>query len=596
MRELRHSKVRTILLLALVGSGGFLFGTRAIQAQGLEGMEVLTRGPVHEAFADLAGSGAETGLVIQKAPPAAIEEIPPEERPEGDEFAWIPGYWGWDEERNDFLWISGVWRVPPPDCNWTPGYWTQIEGGFQWVPGYWLPNSVEETFYLPPPPASLEEGPQSDPPSPDHIWVPGNWVWPEDRYVWQPGYWVQGSPDWVYTPTHYNWTPRGYVCVNGYWDYPIANRGMLFAPVYFSQPVYARPDFRYSPNVYIESGGLTNNLFRYPRYNHYVFGDYYGDESLHLGIVPWFQLDFGHHDYDPNYSHRRWERGRHDSRWSDQMQDDYRNRKEKVDTRPPRIFVDPRASSVSHPDGIRNNAVFAKPLQEVSKEKNPPHKLKKIDQGERDNLGKKGRDLRKFTEERAQRERVQARQIEAARANDQAAKIEKLAIPKSPIKSAQRPAKDGVKAPPALPQLPKPDLNAQPGERKGKGPNRETPKNEVLKKIGVPHDPLPVIQPKPNEANPNSIQGAPKADGAGTESKDRNPRGNLKQRNPQAPPPKAEVNPNQTVPKTKPKGKQGAKLQALPAPPPVTDPPPAQNQDAKGKGKGKDNSKGKDKK
>src|SRR3990172_5663797 len=113
MRDLRHSKVKTILLLALIGSGGFLFGTRGAQAQNVEGMEALTRRPVHEAFIELTGSGAETGLVIQKAPPAAIEEIPPEERPEGDEFVWIPGYWGWDEERNDFLWISGIWRVPP---------------------------------------------------------------------------------------------------------------------------------------------------------------------------------------------------------------------------------------------------------------------------------------------------------------------------------------------------------------------------------------------------------------------------------------------------------------------------------------------------
>lgn len=33
--------------------------------------------------------------------------LPPDQKPEGDDVAWIPGYWAWDDERNDFLWVSG---------------------------------------------------------------------------------------------------------------------------------------------------------------------------------------------------------------------------------------------------------------------------------------------------------------------------------------------------------------------------------------------------------------------------------------------------------------------------------------------------------
>ena len=43
-------------------------------------------------------------------PPEPIEELPPEYRPDGDNVRWIPGYWAWDDERQDFLWISGLWR------------------------------------------------------------------------------------------------------------------------------------------------------------------------------------------------------------------------------------------------------------------------------------------------------------------------------------------------------------------------------------------------------------------------------------------------------------------------------------------------------
>src|SRR5262245_60057927 len=100
------------------------------------GQEVLARGPVHEAYASTVETPAATP-VVQQQPPEAIEELPPDEKPAGDNVQWIPGYWQWDEERTDFIWISGFWRAPPPNRVWVPGSWRQVQGGFQWVSGFW---------------------------------------------------------------------------------------------------------------------------------------------------------------------------------------------------------------------------------------------------------------------------------------------------------------------------------------------------------------------------------------------------------------------------------------------------------------------------
>ena len=67
--------------------------------------------------------------------------MPPDQKPAGQNIQWIPGYWAWDVSRNDFLWISGIWRKPPPNSQWVPGYWHEVDGGHQWVSGTWIPVS-----------------------------------------------------------------------------------------------------------------------------------------------------------------------------------------------------------------------------------------------------------------------------------------------------------------------------------------------------------------------------------------------------------------------------------------------------------------------
>src|SRR5579871_4225498 len=85
---------------------------------GDDGVEVLTRGPVHEAFAEAVDANPQATPAVSKKPPEPIPELPPEQKPEGDKVEWISGYWAWDADRNDYIWVSGFWRTPPPGRVW----------------------------------------------------------------------------------------------------------------------------------------------------------------------------------------------------------------------------------------------------------------------------------------------------------------------------------------------------------------------------------------------------------------------------------------------------------------------------------------------
>ena len=236
----------------------------------------LASGPLHEAFAEPYETDIDEGAVVDQQPPDPIDEVPPESRPEGENISWIPGYWGWDPEAEEFVWISGLWREVPPDRRWVPGYWEQVDDGYQWVSGFWADANVQELNYLPLPPESLESGPNIAAPEGDHFWIPGCWEYQQTDYQWRPGYWAPARQDWVWVPDHYSWAPGGCVYIPGYWDYPLANRGVLFAPVSFRQPVYRQPGYSYVPATVINSAPLLLNLFVSRGYNHYFFGNYYG--------------------------------------------------------------------------------------------------------------------------------------------------------------------------------------------------------------------------------------------------------------------------------------------------------------------------------
>jgi hypothetical protein len=158
---------------------------------------VLATGPVHEAYAKPTTAAPQPGIIVPKQPPPPVPEVPPDVKPQGQNVQWIPGYWGWDPDRTDFIWISGFWRDIPPGERWVPGYWTQAETGWQWVCGFWAPAGQPDIPYLPQPPASLDNGPNTPAPDDNSLYVPGNWLYQNANWVWSPGYWCAAQPGWA---------------------------------------------------------------------------------------------------------------------------------------------------------------------------------------------------------------------------------------------------------------------------------------------------------------------------------------------------------------------------------------------------------------
>ena len=260
------------------------------------------RGPIHEAFAEPVERDPAPGLIVPKEPPPAIKETPPDVKPEGENVIWISGYSAWDDDRKDYIWVSGVWRAAPPGQRWTPGYWDAADDGWQWVAGFWSPIEAEEMAFLPDPPASVEAGPTSVAPSDTHFWTPGNWIY-DSGYTWRPGYWSAYRPNWVWVNSRYVWTPAGCLFVPGFWDYALAFRGTIFAPVYYSRPIYLQPNYYYTPWCAIPTNNLFMHLWVRPNYNHYYFGDYYGYNQL--GWSPWYNTGFNSGYYCPLLSYYR---------------------------------------------------------------------------------------------------------------------------------------------------------------------------------------------------------------------------------------------------------------------------------------------------
>jgi hypothetical protein len=405
MKTFFHSLFVPALFAGFAVSLSVLSG-QVIGADSEEG-EILTRGPVHEAFAAVVSYNPEAGILVDRQPPEPIEEVPPEEKPVGEDVAWIPGYWGWDDERNDFIWVSGTWRVLPPGRAWIAGYWRQAERGWQWVSGYWEDAGRREVSYLPPPPETLERGPSAPAPSPDYAWAPGCWEWRNDRYAWRPGYWIEGRSEWVWIPSYYIWTPRGYVFVQGYWDYVPRERGLLFAPVYYRE--YRRPRYEYRPSIVLNVTILSDHLFLRPRYCHYYFGDYYDSRYERSGFYATYLYQTSRFGYDPFYSHSRWEH-RHDRDWDRRHREGYDYRRRHESGRPPRTWSGSTAMANVEVNQARatpggRKAVYAQPIQQYADNADAPIRVERIATTGREQNIRRARDV--------QQQRMQRRTLES---------------------------------------------------------------------------------------------------------------------------------------------------------------------------------------
>ncbi|HWB06003.1 MAG TPA: hypothetical protein VG796_23475 [Verrucomicrobiales bacterium] len=388
------------LLLAVAGSALLspltVRPAVAQEAPAEEGAEVLTRGPVHEAFAETIVFKPTKGILISKAPPAVIEELPPDQRPDGDNVVWIPGYWAWDDEADDFLWVSGIWRNVPPGRQWIPGDWREVGSQYQWVSGYWGDAEADEVEYLPEPPASVEAGPNTPAPSDNSVWISGSWMWNDSRYRWRPGYWDAGYEDWDWVPAHYVWTPYGYVFVNGYWDYDVPRRGCIFAPVRFHRGFYDRPGYVYRPTIVVNLDVFSTHLFLRPRTRHYYFGDYYAPSYRKSGFYASHLYFAGRHGYDPIFAHQRW-RHRDDDRWERRRDEDYRFFRDNREERPPHTLSALRDFIKRTDRARRDDAPIASNLaQFVASRKDSRMGFKAVNEDERKRFETRGREIRDF--------------------------------------------------------------------------------------------------------------------------------------------------------------------------------------------------------
>jgi len=482
-----------------------------------DGIEALTRGPIHEAFAHPVSPDDGDRYIVPQRPPDPIDELPPDVKPAGDNIVWISGYWLYDDDFGDFVWISGCWRAVPPGRSWIPGYWRETASGHEWIAGFWKDADTRKIVYLPQPPETLEQAPPSAVAYEDRVWVEGTWVWQpatlfrSGRYAWRPGFWLQARPDWIWVPAHYVLTPHGYVFVDGYWDYTLERRGTVFLPVRFPQRTYVQTRIRFSPSLVIEIGFLTRDLFCSPRRHHYFFGDYHAVQYVTAGYHPWFEQSGRKRSYDHIFVHEQW-RHRDDHAWAQKQKSDYERRRDHSEERPPRTYREMEARAAQRPEPERKDVRAARPLKDVVQAKESRVTFEKLDPQRREEAASRGGKLGTYREERSrwetpakqpeptptrkpeatparkpeatqtrqpeptparQPEATPARQPEAAGRQSQAApasreKPHTVRPPESPVVSGPRRA-GGAAAPPATPAMPK--ANPKPNPREPREPD-----------------------------------------------------------------------------------------------------------------------------
>ena len=478
-----------LALYSLLGGALAVTGASAQPpGPGPEGVEVLARGPVHEAFAATAETPT-AGPVIQQLPPNPVEELPPDEKPEGDNVQWISGYWHFDEERRDFVWISGFWRVPPPGRVWLPGGWREVQGGRQWVHGFWQevapaqfqqPQAPQQLEYLPPPPQPLEIAPSIPQPDVTSFYVPGSWVW-RGHYVWRPGYWVGYRPNWVWVPAHFRYTPGGCLFVDGYWDYPLERRGVLFAPVYFAPVVLARPAFYYTPTYAVSHQCMVGALFVRRGYSSYYFGDYFEPRYTTLGFNAWcgnsrgtsfaLNINIGRGPaYDPLWNHYQIQH-RNDPVIVNNIQNVYVGRYNGEVARPARTLVQQttvvnniinvtnttvnnttvnnttNTKTVNNVNNSVSNLTMIQPLKTIQ-QTNTNVVMKAVPKEERVKEQQLVKQTREVAVERSRAETQLAdKQLAPTQANDKPRQV-KLDLPQSVVARAQAPEKPQFVLPP----------------------------------------------------------------------------------------------------------------------------------------------------
>src|SRR5205823_1800521 len=100
-------------------------------------------------------------------------------------------------------------------------------------------------------------------------------------------------------------SPSGYLFVNGYWDYPLDQRGLLFAPALINRTAFLAARQPFVPFYAVNPDFLLGSLFVRAAAQHYYFGDYFAPQYARQGFVAWPEYQPVRGAFDPNYAYYR---------------------------------------------------------------------------------------------------------------------------------------------------------------------------------------------------------------------------------------------------------------------------------------------------
>ena len=497
----------------------FIGTTPQLSAEQLEiPNEALTRGPLHEAFAVPYSPDPKPGLLVRRAPPVSFSEIPPQVAPTGDNQLWVSGYWGWDDDSDEFFWVSGIWRRVPPGRMWVPGYWAKVPDGHQWISGFWTKVDGGQLSYLPFPPRSKEQGPVDAAPTADQVWIPGGWRFDDivNEYQWEDGEWTNADPRWTWVADRYVWTPSGALFVPGYWDYPLDERGVLFASMKFQTLPSDLPQLSYTPSIVIQINTILLHMFVNLDHCHYYYGDYYGGAFINRGYRPWCEHRHRHLGYDPLLM---WHQANYARRGHDFVKtlvgwNDYFLRHD--DMRPPHTYVAQREFVARHRDleHVRQIA-YSEELTTFAEQHK--ERLQPISESRRRAFQDAAGKIQQLTEQRTTNEQGNLKSDPARQsARPRAGTLKFPKLPDNTLRSQTQSQNEGerreiVPGKRVLPDRPKNDVPRTNPQRPPKVDEpRSLPPQPDAPKREVPKPQAPFRQPRSETAPPDRLSNQPR--------------------------------------------------------------------------------------
>jgi hypothetical protein len=187
---------------------------------------------------------------------------------------------------------------------------------------------------------------------------------------------------------------------------------------------------------------LQLNLFVYPRYHHYFFGDYYDDSYVRIGILPWFKCQTVHTWYDPLFVYDRWHVQKTDPHWAANQAHDYELRHSNRDLRPARTYAELQVQMSRLPANKRPEHPLAEPVKTYAASQTTPIKFERINATERQQIAVKATDVRSLRDQRTKWEAPPAQhdtRVTSKPETKPAAKPEP-APPAKPSRTARPPA------------------------------------------------------------------------------------------------------------------------------------------------------------